>query len=106
MPDHAHLELFGMDDAANLQAGIRACKGRSAAALRRLGVRNLWQKGFYDHILRSGDNPDSVACYIFRNPVRKGLVGRWKDWPYSGSNVLNWKELPEPDEEFVAPWKT
>jgi hypothetical protein len=51
---------------------------------------SLWQKGFYDHVLRSGESTDGAAWYVFMNPVRAGLVKRAQDWPYSGSFVFRW----------------
>jgi hypothetical protein len=84
---------------------IRAFKGAATAVARRFGVSNLWQKGFYDHIVRAGDNPDSVAAYIFQNPVRAGLVKHWLDWPFSGSAVFSWQNLRAVHETFVPPWK-
>ena len=33
----------------------------------------LWQKKFYDYILRPEDSPEQVAWYIWLNSIRKGL---------------------------------
>jgi putative transposase len=56
-----------------------------------LGAINapLLQKGYWDHVLRAADNHDAVAWYIFNNPVRKGLVNDPREWPYSGSWMLD-----------------
>jgi len=43
-----------------------------------------WQKGFFDHILRSGDSYSEKWEYVRDNPVRAGLVTAWSDWPFSG----------------------
>jgi hypothetical protein len=38
-----------------------------------------------EHYLRKLD-------YVRDNPVRKGLVGRWQDWPYQGAmHSLDWR---------------
>jgi len=105
MPDHVHLEVLGSQDAANPQSLIRKFKGRGATEARKFGIRSLWQKGFYDHVVRKRHGPDSVAQYIFQNPVRRGLVKDWMEWPFSGSEVFNWRELPVPAEPFQPPWK-
>jgi len=34
----------------------------------------LWQRGFYEHILRKEENIGDIAEYILNNPVRKGLA--------------------------------
>jgi hypothetical protein len=36
-------------------------------------------------VLRENDNPLSFARYIIENPVRAGLVGEVKDYPFLGS---------------------
>lgn len=105
MPDHLHLELVGLSNESNLLAMLRDFKGRSAAQARAHGVVGLWQKGFYDHILRSGEELDAVAWYIFNNPVRAGLVEVMCEWPHSGSGMFDWKKLTAPAQGFVPPWK-
>ena len=105
MPDHLHLEMVGLAEHSDLVKMMKEFKGRAASAARGAGTRNLWQKGFYDHVLREGDNADAVAWYIFNNPVRKGLVQDPRDWPYSGSWMFDWKKAVAPPEEFVPPWK-
>ncbi|HEX7517484.1 MAG TPA: hypothetical protein VF345_09380 [Chthoniobacterales bacterium] len=53
-------------------------------------LRNLnvpaphWQKGFFDHVLRSGDSYAQKWEYVRDNPVRAGLAKAWRDWPFSG----------------------
>ena len=105
MPDHVHLELVGLSDNSDLIAMLRDFNGKSAAQARGQGFRNLWQKGFYDHILRSGKEPDAVAWYILNNPVRGGLAKEMVEWPYSGSRMFDWKKLTVPVQGFIPPWK-
>jgi putative transposase len=105
MPDHAHLELVGVSGTSDLIVLLHDVKGVATAQARDIGIRNLWEKSFHDHILRSDDNHDAVAWYIFNNPVRKGLVKDPRDWPYSGSWMLDWKKAVAPIHEYVPPWK-
>ncbi len=74
MPDHCHVLAVAMTDTSDLAKAVRAFKGASAAHVRALGIRNLWQRDYYDHILRSGESFDAAAAYIFENPVRSGLA--------------------------------
>ena len=105
MPDHVHLILTGEDDSSDLPAAVRALKGASAVAARKIGLCPLWQKGFYDHVLRSTESMDAAAWYVFMNPVRAGLARRVEDWAHSGSFVFDWKR-PEPwGQPFKPPWK-
>jgi len=105
MPDHLHLILVGESDSSELARLVRAFKGAATAEARRLGVSNLWQKGFYDHILRSGKTIDEAAWYILLNPVRAGLAKTIEEWPYSGSFEFEWKTLAAPRDPFHPPWK-
>ena len=105
MPDHAHLELVGLSGTSDLIVMLRDFKGVATARARAIGVRNLWEKSFYDHILREHDDHNGAAWYIFNNPVRKGLVQDPRDWPYSGSWMFDWKKAVAPVGEYVPSWK-
>ena len=43
----------------------------------------VWQGSFYDHALRKDEDLLKVADYIVCNPVRKGIIQDWKDYPFS-----------------------
>ena len=105
MPDHLHLALIALGDSCRLDAFLRAFKGAAASEARGLGIRSLWQKGFYDHVIRTGEGLAAVAWYIFSNPLRKSLVERMDEWPYSGSFQFDWKKLVAPPKAFEPPWK-
>ena len=105
MPDHCHFLLEGKAQEADLSAMVRGFKGRSSAVLRKQGFEEAWQKGFYEHILRTGEDRSSVAAYIFENPVRDGLVKDRFDWPFSGSFVFEWKRFRALAAPFVPPYK-
>jgi REP element-mobilizing transposase RayT len=94
-----------MTDTSDLAKAVRAFKGASAAHVRPLGIRNLWQRDYYDHILRSGESFDAAAAYIFENPVRSGLASDAHDWPFSGSFAFEWKKLGNASATFVPRWK-
>lgn len=88
MPDHIHLLVsLGM---WSVPGGyVRNIKGDLASSLRgRFGLRSVWQKGFYDHVIRKCEDLNRTAEYILNNPVRKGMVDNWKDYPWSGSDVF------------------
>ena len=105
MPDHCHFLFEGKAHEANLSKLIRAFKGCSTAAIRKSSIQEAWQKGFYEHILRTGADHASVAAYIFENPVRAGLTKDIHSWPYSGSFVLDWEKFRAPEKAFVPPYK-
>ncbi|MFO1487693.1 MAG: hypothetical protein U1F65_04370 [Verrucomicrobiota bacterium] len=43
-----------------------------------------WQKGFFDHVMRSEESYSEKWLYVAENPIRKKLVARPEDWPYQG----------------------
>ena len=57
---------------------VRLFKGRAAAALRKGGRRAVWQKSFYDHMVRKNEDIRSVLLYLLENPIRMGLVKEWR----------------------------
>jgi putative transposase len=105
MPDHCHILAGSQSAACDLPQAVRAFKGVSTVHARKMGIEKLWQRDYYDHILRSGESLNSVAAYIFSNPVRAGLVENPADWPFSGSSVFEWKKLLSPIPSFIPPWK-
>jgi REP element-mobilizing transposase RayT len=105
MPNHCHILVVSLADSSDLAKAVRAFKGTSTARTRPLGIRNLWQRDYYDHILRSSESFEAAAAYIFENPVRAGMVSHSYDWPFSGSFVFEWKDFRLPEVKFVPPWK-
>ncbi len=89
MPDHVHLfAAFATLDGASLarlSAWMKALKGSLSKLWRTQKIPPPhWQKGFFDHLLRSRESYSDKWQYVVSNPVRAGLVARWEDWPYQG----------------------
>jgi REP element-mobilizing transposase RayT len=82
MPDHLHLLVA--PGSGNLVDLISGWKRFTGGCLKRAGLDGpFWQRGFFDHALRREEDVRRVAEYIVHNPVRAGLTGRWRDYPYS-----------------------
>ncbi len=43
----------------------------------------LWQKSSYDRVIRYNESVQEAVSYVLNNPVRKGLMKRWDDYPNS-----------------------
>src|SRR5438876_5008640 len=85
MPDHLHLFAAIDDERLSLSGWMKALKGTLSSRLRANGEASpYWQKGFFDHVLRSGNSYSEKWNYVRENPVRAGLVTDWKKWPYLG----------------------
>lgn len=89
MPDHIHLILRGLHERAVLARFIRRFKQMSGYWFKKRHGVSLWQASFYDHVLRKDEAIEAVALYVFNNPVRKGLVKDFKDYPFSGSFTMD-----------------
>jgi hypothetical protein len=51
---------------------------------KRLGRRRgVWQRRFWEHVIRSEDDLAAHCDYIHFNPVKHGLARCPRDWPYS-----------------------
>ncbi|MCP5545259.1 MAG: hypothetical protein H7A49_15290 [Akkermansiaceae bacterium] len=52
----------------------------------------------YDHVLRESERrPDAfedTVIYIFKNPQRAKLVGEWQDWPFLGTILPGYPDIP------------
>ena len=95
MPDHLHLLVEGQSDEADLIAFAKDIKQRTAYHHPRRDDQPVWQKGYFERILRDDEATLTVAKYILENPVRKGLVREPRDYPFSGSMIWTWDQLVE-----------
>ncbi len=85
MPDHLHLFVACADDGITLSGWMKSLKNSLSRKWREEGVPSPhWQKGFFDHLLRSDESASEKSSYVRENPVRAGLVARAEDWPYGG----------------------
>ncbi len=47
------------------------------------GERAVWQRRFWEHLIRDEEDFRRHVEYCYINPVRHGLVARVRDWPHS-----------------------
>ena len=93
LPDHLHcvIELpVGDADFATRWRLIKAGFSRSLPHTERLskvrakrGERGIWQRRYWEHLIRDEADYQAHMDYVHINPVKHGLVGRIVDWPYS-----------------------
>jgi REP element-mobilizing transposase RayT len=85
MPDHIHLFAAFAPDSVALSDWVKSLKNALSKTLRSQGVPALhWQKGFFDHVLRSEETYAEKWLYVAQNPVRARLVVQPEDWLYQG----------------------
>ena len=83
MPDHLHILTSG-DEKTSLIKFVKNFKQITGYNFKKATRRNLWQKSFHDHIVRKEENLNSIVEYIFNNPVRKGIVEDYENFPFLG----------------------
>ena len=93
MPDHVHFLVSAKDDDCDLIKFITHFKQKTGYEFKERHGINLWQRSFYDHILRKEESVIDKAKYIFNNPVRKGLVKDFKEYPFLGSMVFDIEDI-------------
>jgi putative transposase len=93
LPDHLHCLWTlppGDDDFSNRWKAIKIrfvqclppIETRSAVHARR-GERGIWQRRFWEHVIRDEVDYARHVDYIHFNPVKHGWSETVRDWPYS-----------------------
>lgn len=63
------LEKFGKPVRGSIPTIIRTFKAAvSRIAKRKLGMHNVWQRGYYEHIIRNPSEMEKIGEYIHGNP--------------------------------------
>jgi putative transposase len=86
MPNHLHVIVSPGESALSLSKFLNIFKGRTTAVLKeRKDLRKVWQRSAFDHVIRTEEDLRAIIEYIMSNPVRKGIVEKVDDYPYSKS---------------------
>lgn len=93
LPDHLHAVWTLPPDDADFSTRWRLIKTRFAKALpkqerlsaarRARNERGVWQRRFWEHMIRDEADYARHVEYCYINPVKHGLVARVCDWPHS-----------------------
>jgi putative transposase len=59
-----------------------------SASQQRYRRRGVWQRRFWEHVIRNERDLERHLDYIHYNPVKHGLVSRVIDWPWSSFHRL------------------
>ena len=84
MPNHVHLILLITDEGALRAIRESPLQGRSiisktvgyikmnaSKAIRQhYGSIPVWQRGYYDHVIRNREDSETIIKYIYENPLR------------------------------------
>ena len=84
LPNHVHFICSAGEK--GVVGFVQAFKSRSALELKKCGEQaSPWQRSFFDRKIRSTESERRKCEYVWMNPVRKGLVRRMEDYPWSGA---------------------
>jgi len=81
MPDHIHVYFKKLDTTNHLS---RIVAGVKSYITKRVSGSFGWQRGYWDEIIRSFEDPGDVVAYILNNPVCAGIVEDYREYKYSG----------------------
>jgi len=91
MPDHVHFFCRGEMNAKPLPQFMALWKSYTSRKIKALSpprstpaATTLWQREFFDHIVRSNESYTAKWNYVRENPVRAGHVQLADDWPHAG----------------------
>jgi len=93
LPDHMHTVWTlpqGDDDFSNRWKSIKIrfvqklprTERRSRVRIAK-GERGIWQRRFWEHMIRDENDYMRHVDYVHWNPMKHGLVQKVADWPYS-----------------------
>jgi putative transposase len=88
MPDHLHLLVAGTSYSASLPVFVKAFKQRTAYWFKQRHGQTLWQKSYYDHVVRREEDIQVVTEYFAANPLRAGLAEDWQAYTHWGGPML------------------
>lgn len=93
LPDHLHALWTLPENDADFSIRWQLIKStfsrclpkteRIGASRRTKGERGIWQRRFWEHLIRDQTDFNLHVDYIHINPVKHGYVDRAVDWPYS-----------------------
>ena len=93
LPEHLHCVIELPSDDANYATRWRLIKMEFSKALPRTerlsvvrirrGERGIWQRRYWEHLIRDERDYRAHMDYVHINPLKHGLVRCVADWPYS-----------------------
>jgi len=111
LPDHLHLVLGLPKGETDFSQRLRLIKHHLSihidAPRNHRGEKRIWQRRFWEHLLRDEQDWRNHIDYIHYNPVKHGYVQRPLDWPHSSFSRAvrkgwydeNWGSAPPPTIE-------
>lgn len=118
LTDHLHAVWTLPEDDSNYSERVRRLKAYFSAqiamhdsvkaSLARKGERGIWQRRFWEHLIRDEEDYIRHVDYVHINPLKHGLVNQVRDWPHStfhryvkkGELPLDWGGAADSEGQF------
>ncbi len=101
LPDHFHWLMQMPENQPNFSKVLQSFKWNYSREYKKLhsiqGSLNLWQRRFWDHVIRDEKDLQSHVDYIHYNPVKHGFVQDPIDWENSTYRFWNEKGMYDSD---------
>ena len=72
-------------------------RGKVSASRQSKQEKAIWQRRFWEHLIRDERDFNTHVDYIHYNPVHHGLVRKVKDWQYSSFHRYVQRSIYDPD---------
>ena len=115
LPEHFHAVLALPEDDHDYSLRLRALKSAFSRRLpetcrhpnpsqQRKRETGIWQRRFWEHLIRDENDLEQHVFYTYYNPVKHGYVNRVIDWPYSSfhRDVRSGLFLPDWGGDIIA----
>jgi putative transposase len=100
LPDHFHILIFVPETthiSKLMQSWQRNFTLNYKTAHNITASLRLWQRGFWDHVIRDADDYERHFHYIHYNPVKHGYVQQVGAYPHSSFHEYVKREWYDPD---------
>ena len=113
LPDHMHCIWTLPKDDSDFSSRWREIKYRFSMnysgsfpisdSMRKKKEKGIWQRRFWEHLIRDQEDLNCHLDYIHYNPVKHGLTARAIDWPHSSFKRFVDKGIYPEDWGSIAP---
>jgi len=104
LPDHLHCIWQLPDDDTDFSTRWMLIKKQVSASMKsernHRGEKEIWQRRFWEHLIRNDDDYHRHMDYIHYNPVKHGYVKSPAKWPFSSFRKM------VTDDLYDANWGT
>ena len=107
LPEHMHCIISLPEGDTDFALRWRLIKGGFSKAVpsgewrssvrERRGERGIWQRRYWEHLIRDETDFAAHMDYVHINPVKHALVTQVADWPYSTFHKLVERGIYPPD---------